>query len=81
MIFTVLHLLFYFLIICFLILLLCLYDFDYFDDPDLWDAQINEILCSDFPYFTSIGNHDELEWDGYQEKLQNRLTKFLMHNV
>ena len=29
MIFTVLHLLFYFLIIYFLILLLCLYDFDY----------------------------------------------------
>lgn len=50
-------------------------DFDYSDDPNLWDAQINEILGSDFPYFASIGNHDELEWVGYQEKLQNRLDK------
>jgi len=50
-------------------------DFDYFDNPDLWDAQINEILGSDFPYFASIGNHDEPAWDGYQEKLQNRLDK------
>ena len=50
-------------------------DFDYSDDPNLWDAQINEILGSDFPYFASIGNHDKLEWDGYQEKLQNRLDK------
>ena len=50
-------------------------DFDYFDDPDLWDAQINEILGSDFPYFASVGNHDVPAWDGYQEKLQNRLDK------
>jgi len=50
-------------------------DFDYFDDPDLWDAQINEILGSDYPYFASIGNHDVNAWDGYQEKLQNRLDK------
>ena len=50
-------------------------DFDYLDDPDLWDAQINNILGSDFPYFASIGNHDKLEWNGYQEKLQNRLDK------
>jgi len=50
-------------------------DFDYFDDPDLWDTQINEILGSDFPYFASVGNHDVPAWNGYQEKLQNRLDK------
>jgi len=50
-------------------------DFDYHDDPDLWDAQINKILGDDFPYFASIGNHDKPAWDGYQEKLQNRLDK------
>ena len=50
-------------------------DFDYYDDPDRWDKQINEILGADFPYFASIGNHDIRAWDGYQKKLQTRLEK------
>ena len=50
-------------------------DFDYQDDPDGWDQQINETLGEDFPYFASIGNHDILAWDGYQEKLQDRLAR------
>lgn len=50
-------------------------DFDYVDDPQAWDNQINSILGADFPYFASIGNHDTKEWEGYQQKLQTRLEK------
>lgn len=50
-------------------------DFDYHDDPELWDKQINDVLGDDFPYFASIGNHDVKEWNGYQNKLKNRLDK------
>ncbi len=48
-------------------------DFDYKDDPDSWDQQINKILGEDFPYFASIGNHDVVRWDDYQKKLKRRL--------
>ncbi len=50
-------------------------DFDYTDNPDAWDQQINDILGSGFPYFASIGNHDVVALDGYQQKLNERLTK------
>jgi hypothetical protein len=33
-------------------------DFDYDDDPLAWNAQINQVLGRDFPYFAVIGNHD-----------------------
>src|SRR5262245_44355886 len=33
-------------------------DFDYQGNPAAWEAQINAILGSDFPYFASPGNHD-----------------------
>ncbi|MGH7494502.1 MAG: metallophosphoesterase [bacterium] len=53
-------------------------DFDYNDDPAAWDAQINEILGQNFPYFASVGNHDEASWggaDGYQQLLENRMNR------
>lgn len=53
-------------------------DFDYNDDPDSWDHMITSILGADFPYFASVGNHDIDRYygaDGYQAKLQNRLSK------
>ena len=50
-------------------------DFDYQDNPELWDQQINDILGSDFPYFASVGNHDRLKWANYQQKLQERLAR------
>ncbi|MCH8003870.1 MAG: metallophosphoesterase [Nanoarchaeota archaeon] len=50
-------------------------DFDYQNDPDEWDQQINDILGPDFPYFASIGNHDVAAWDDYQQKLEVRLNK------
>ena len=50
-------------------------DFDYLDDPDAWNEQINDVLGDDFPYFASVGNHDLAAWTGYQEKLQDRLDR------
>jgi len=50
-------------------------DFDYIDDPDKWDQQINDILGFDFPYFASIGNHDVKKWESYKNKLQARLNR------
>ena len=50
-------------------------DFDYNDEPDKWDKQISDVLGSDFPYFASIGHHDEKVWNDYQEKLYDRLKK------
>lgn len=50
-------------------------DFDYQDDPEKWDEQINDILGDDFPYFASIGNHEVEKWEDYQEKLQTRLDR------
>jgi hypothetical protein len=53
-------------------------DFDYSDDPDLWDANITSVLGDDFPYFASVGNHDDAVFygtGGYQEKLEQRLSR------
>lgn len=50
-------------------------DFDYADNPDAWDAQINAILGPSFPYFATVGNHDVSAWAGYQQKLLTRLAQ------
>ena len=50
-------------------------DFDYNDDPDAWDKQISNVLGDDFPYFGTIGEHDQLKWNEYQQKLHDRLKK------
>ncbi len=53
-------------------------DFDYDDDPNAWDQLITDVLGSDFPYFASIGNHDDDAWsgpNGYQAKLLARLAR------
>ena len=50
-------------------------DFDYNDDPDAWDKQISNVLGDDFPYFGTIGEHDRLKWNEYQQKLHDRLKK------
>jgi len=51
-------------------------DFDYGDDPDAWDAKITSVLGPDFPYFASVGNHDDgtSVWPVYQQKLTDRLA-------
>ena len=50
-------------------------DLDYEDDPDAWDKMVSNVLGDDFPYFVSVGNHDVLKWDEYQQKLYDRLEK------
>ena len=53
-------------------------DFDYEDDPQAWMAQIDAVLGPDFPYFASVGNHDELAWggaEGYQQLLEGRARR------
>ena len=35
-------------------------DFDSFDDPEVWDQQIDDVLGMDFPLFASVGNRDVL---------------------
>ena len=53
-------------------------DLDYVDDPAAWEAQINSVLGANFPYFVSIGNHDELAWsrpNGYQQFLESRFNR------
>jgi hypothetical protein len=53
-------------------------DFEYTDNPAAWDAQIDGVLGADFPYFATVGNHDELAWTGaggYQHYLESRFTR------
>lgn len=53
-------------------------DFDYDDDPAAWEAQVDAVLGSDFPYLGLIGNHDEGRWSGpggYQDRLEARLRR------
>jgi hypothetical protein len=52
-------------------------DFDYDDNPQAWDQQISEILGPCFPYFASVGNHDDQRFygpGGYQEMLADRMS-------
>jgi hypothetical protein len=52
-------------------------DFDYNDDPQAWDQQIADVLGPCFPYFASVGNHDDSVFygpGGYQEKLEARMS-------
>jgi len=51
-------------------------DFDYGDNPALWDQKITDTLSACYPYFASIGNHDVVPFygpGGYQEHLAARL--------
>jgi hypothetical protein len=53
-------------------------DFDYENDPAAWDAQIDAYLGPDFPYFASVGNHDDSRFYGsgsYQEVLEARMQR------
>jgi len=53
-------------------------DFDYSDDPPAWYTQINSVLGANFPYFASVGNHDESAFygpGGYQSFLSARMNR------
>ncbi len=53
-------------------------DFDYEDKPVAWNAQIDAFLGPDFPYFASVGNHDEGKFyrlGGYQDLMEARMNR------
>ncbi len=51
-------------------------DFDYKNDPAQYDNLIQKVFGSSYPYFGSIGNHEELNWltpnGGYKAMIQKR---------
>ncbi len=54
------------------------YDVGNPEAPERWAAVVNDVLGENFPYFFSMGNHDEGHWEstaehiGYRELLQQR---------
>jgi len=53
-------------------------DFDYDDKPADWENQINDHLGVNFPYISSVGNHDIPKWsgnNGYQQKIIDRIDR------
>lgn len=53
-------------------------DLNYSEIPMDFEAHINGILGPDFPYFYSIGNHDDTVWQGtsgYQKFLEDRFNR------
>ena len=53
-------------------------DFDYGDNAQGWDNLITSILGLNFPYFASVGNHDEGNFygaNGYQSFLAARMNR------
>jgi hypothetical protein len=52
-------------------------DLGYEAGPPAWEAQIDAFLGPDFPYFASVGNHDD-DWygpNGYQVRLAARMLR------
>jgi endoglucanase len=50
-------------------------DLDYIDNPQAWESVVNEILGNDFPYFASVGNHDQGYWSEYQTLFRERMNR------
>ncbi len=50
-------------------------DFEYADDPQAWENQINEILGKNFPYFSTMGNHELKAWNGYGQIISERMSR------
>jgi hypothetical protein len=53
-------------------------DLDYDHNPAGWDKMITDSLGYNFPYFVSIGDAEDNEWEGpagYQAKLEARLNR------
>ncbi len=53
-------------------------DLDYIDNPQAFEDNINGILGANFPYFYSVGNHDDSNWEGpngHQSFLEARFNR------
>ena len=44
-------------------------------DSDAFNRMVNNILGPAYPYFASVGNHDDSAWSHYQTLFQNRLNQ------
>jgi len=56
-------------------------DFDYVQDPNGFFATIDSILGPDFPYFASVGNHDNDRWNEGCSNLNGCYTAFLKNRM
>ena len=57
-------------------------DFDYQDNPALWDRRITDVLGACYPYFAAAGNHDVGQYygqGGYQQVLAARMQCLGIH--
>lgn len=45
------------------------------DTPDLWFDFLDSTVGPDYPYFATIGNHDNLRWSEYADRLLQRLER------
>lgn len=50
-------------------------DFDYIDNPELWDKQNSDILGEEFPIFAIPGNHEVKKFEEYLAKISGRLER------
>jgi 3',5'-cyclic AMP phosphodiesterase CpdA len=50
-------------------------DYDYRDDPALFEKDIQSVLGANFPFVAAIGNHDVSAWNGYQPRLEAQLNR------
>jgi len=53
-------------------------DFDYRDDPAGWESRIESVFGKDYPYLSTVGNHDAFAWSGptgYQAKIAERVAR------
>ena len=48
-------------------------DFDYKEQPKLFFTVVNGVLGSNYPYFGSVGNHDDNAWAGYSAEFIKRM--------
>ncbi len=57
-------------------LLLIQGDLGYSDNTaNTWNANLDNILGSDFPVLTVVGNHENYEWPRYQQLIQQRIDR------
>jgi hypothetical protein len=56
-------------------------DFDYSGDPDGFFAAIDSVLGPDFPYFASVGNHDDGSWNTGCSDAQGCYAEYLIDRM
>ncbi len=55
-------------------------DLDYRDNPELWEMMVNELIGTDFPYYTAMGNHEYPAFEGTNGYQKFWFDRLLEHN-